>query len=128
MNFSNFDVFVSAGVVGVSKTDAGAADAVLYGAWIDMARFTNWSLHVVNLESDGEIDLYVSNEPFQPAKNVQDTIAVKLNVNPIKSTSEIAHTFFQGGANTAHWMQVVKTNGATPLNTFVYIFGQLGAN
>lgn len=128
MNFSNVDVFVSAKVVGGSPSGAGAADAVLYGAWIDMSRFTNWSLHIVNMESDGEIDLYASNYPFKPTDNAQSTVAVKVNGSAIKTASGNAHTIYQGGTGCMHWLQVVKTNGATPLNTFVYIFGQLAAN
>ena len=97
-----------------------------YGNWIDVARYTAWSLHVMGLETGGILTLYFSNEVTKPTDRAADT-------NAVASATTITGTgsplMVEGSTfPVAHWMQVQKTQGTTPTATTVWQFGQMGAN
>lgn len=113
MNLSNTMV--------INSTQMSFTNDIAYGAWFELWRYTNWSLHVMNLEADGSIDVYISNEGQKPAPNVADANAVLLTSI---TTSEL-NAFFQGGGTTATWIMLAKNQGAAPNATVVNLCGQI---
>jgi len=115
-----------------SITGYQTASATIYGAWQDISQFTHWSLHIMNLEADGKIQIFLSNEPIQPGANYPaganpanpDPVAVQFG-SDVTTTSDNANTMVQSGGAVAHWLQIVKVNGETPATTVVSIFGQI---
>jgi hypothetical protein len=97
-----------------------------YGNWVDIARYTTWSLHVLGLETDGTLTLWFSNEVRKPTGLVADTSAVA-SATTITGTGDPllvdGDTF-----PSAHWMQIQKTQGTTPTATVVWQFAQMSAN
>lgn len=94
-----------------------------YGAWIDVAHFTRWSLHLMQLETGGTINLWGSNETFKPADNVADVNAVVLS-SPVTATAK--NVVVSGDSlPMVHWIQIQKTAGGSPTQTLGNLFAQL---
>ncbi len=84
------------------------SQASVLSPWIDMARYTAWSLNVTGLEVGGSLTLFGSNSPIKAADGVADPNAVQLG-SPITATAGTA--LVQGTPlGVMHWMQIQKTS------------------
>ena len=96
-----------------------------YGNWVSLAQYADWSLHITGLESDGNVAVWLSNEPFKPTDRAADTNAVL--VGGVVVTTSTGSAMVKGSdLGPAHWLQIQKTQGATPTDTVVWLFARLG--
>jgi hypothetical protein len=111
------------------------------GTWVNVGRYTNWSLHVTGLESGGSIALNVSNsdpksgapvsivvggQTDDEAGNGTDQHAPTVNGFTLTSLTATNGQAFYNNVAVCQWVQLTKTPGGSPTRTIVRLYGLLG--
>jgi hypothetical protein len=92
------------------------------GLWINIGQFApGASLHIVGLESDGSLQVQLSNSLSAPM--AEDPTVVALTA--IEGLANGAPQIVLATATLAQWLQIVKTPGEAPTVTTVRMLGQI---